>query len=68
MILGERGFRQPANPPAGGIPGKWFLCSTWNIMLMILYVQMFHVEHLWWQYCTYINVRGLAASGGEGMG
>jgi len=37
-------------------------------MLMILYVQMFHVEHLWWQYYTYINVRELAASEGSETG
>jgi hypothetical protein len=68
MILVERGFRQPALPPAGGIFGKWFICSSWNIMLMILYVRMFHVKHLWWQYCMYISVRGLAASDGSEVG
>ena len=65
------GARVPPTPPSRrrGVPGKWFLCSTWNIMLMILYiVQMFHLEHLWWQYCTYISVRELAASGGSQMG
>jgi hypothetical protein len=31
MILGEREFRQPALPPAGGISWKIVKCSTWNI-------------------------------------
>lgn len=31
MILGERGFRQPALPPAGGIPGKSLNVPPWNI-------------------------------------
>jgi|HubBroStandDraft_3_1064219.scaffolds.fasta_scaffold65195_2 hypothetical protein len=48
MILGERGFRQPA-----------LRRDSWKI------VSMFHVEHLWWQYCTYINVREPAVSLGR---
>ena len=39
----------PTRPPASRR-------DSWEI------VTMFHGEHLWWQYCTYINVRELAAS------
>jgi hypothetical protein len=47
MILGERGFRQPALPPAGGILGKWLYVPRGTFVVAILYVRMFHVEHLW---------------------
>src|ERR1700733_248717 len=38
MILGERGFRQPALPPAGGIPGKSLNVPRGTSVVAVLYV------------------------------